>query len=59
MIEECGVKFVWFWFIDVIGIFKFVVIVLVEVEGVFVEGIGFDGFVIEGLICIYEFDLFV
>lgn len=56
-IEERGVKFVRLWFTDVIGTLKSVAIAPAEVEGAFIEGIGFDGSAIEGLTRSYESDL--
>ncbi len=56
-IEERGVKFVRLWFTDVIGTLKSVAIAPAEVEGVFAEGIGFDGSAIEGFTRSVESDL--
>lgn len=56
-IEERGVKFVRLWFTDVIGTLKSVAIAPAEVEGAFLEGLGFDGSAIEGLTRSHESDL--
>jgi glutamine synthetase len=56
-IEERGVKFVRLWFTDVIGTLKSVAISPSEVEGVFAEGVGFDGSAIEGFTRSVESDL--
>jgi glutamine synthetase len=56
-IEERGVKFVRLWFTDVVGTLKSVAIAPAEVEGAFVEGLGFDGSAIEGLTRSFEADV--
>lgn len=56
-IEERGIKFVRLWFTDVVGTLKSVAIAPAEVEGAFVEGLGFDGSAIEGFTRSYESDL--
>jgi glutamine synthetase len=56
-IEERGVKFIRLWFTDVAGTLKSVAVAPAEVEGAFVEGIGFDGSAIEGLARTSEADM--
>ncbi|AJM77638.1 glutamine synthetase family protein [Rathayibacter toxicus] len=56
-IEERGIKFVRLWFTDVVGTLKSVAIAPAEVEGAFVEGLGFDGSAIEGLTRSFEADV--
>lgn len=57
VIEERDVRFVRLWFTDVLGTLKSVAISPAEVEGAFVEGIGFDGSVIEGFTRDFEADM--
>ena len=45
--EERNIRFVRLWFTDVLGSLKSVAIAPAEVEGAFVEGVGFDGSAIE------------
>ena len=40
--EERNIRFVRLWFTDVLGSLKSVAIAPAEVEGAFVEGVGFD-----------------
>ncbi|MCU1634875.1 MAG: glutamine synthetase, partial [Cryobacterium sp.] len=56
-IEERGVKFIRLWFTDVVGTLKSVAIAPAEVEGAFMEGLGFDGSAIEGLTRSFEADV--
>ncbi|SEE01139.1 type I glutamate--ammonia ligase [Ruania alba] len=56
-IEERDVRFIRLWFTDVLGVLKSVAIAPAELEGAFVEGIGFDGSSIEGLSRVSESDL--
>ena len=56
-IEERDVRFVRLWFTDVVGSLKSVALAPAEVEGVFREGLGFDGSSIEGLSRVYESDM--
>ena len=51
--EERNIRFVRLWFTDVLGSLKSVAIAPAEVEGAFVEGVGFDGSAIEGLSLIH------
>ena len=50
-LEERDIRFVRLWFTDVLGFLKSVAIAPAELEGAFVEGIGFDGSAIEGFAC--------
>ncbi|PRZ41318.1 glutamine synthetase [Antricoccus suffuscus] len=56
-LEERDIKFVRLWFTDVLGYLKAVAIAPAELEGVFAEGIGFDGSAIEGYTRTYESDM--
>ncbi|GAA3053646.1 MULTISPECIES: type I glutamate--ammonia ligase [Actinomycetes] len=56
-IEERDVRFVRLWFTDVVGALKSVALAPAEVEGVFSEGLGFDGSSIEGLSRVFESDM--
>ena len=56
-LEERDVRFVRLWFTDVLGSLKSVAIAPAELEGAFVEGIGFDGSAIEGFARVYEADM--
>ncbi|QOR69190.1 type I glutamate--ammonia ligase [Ruania alkalisoli] len=56
-IEERDVRFIRLWFTDVLGVLKSVAIAPAELEGAFIEGIGFDGSSIEGLSRVSESDL--
>lgn len=58
-IEERDIRFVRVWFTDVLGTLKSVAVAPAELEGAFVEGIGFDGSSIEGLARVYEADMLV
>ena len=55
--EERDVRFVRLWFTDVLGFLKSVAIAPAELEGAFVEGIGFDGSAIQGFTRVYEADM--
>jgi len=55
--EERNIRFVRLWFTDVLGSLKSVAIAPAEVEGAFVEGVGFDGSAIEGYARVYEADM--
>ncbi|MGY2874466.1 glutamine synthetase [Marmoricola sp. URHA0025 HA25] len=56
-LEERDVRFVRLWFTDVLGYLKSVAIAPAELEGAFVEGIGFDGSAIEGFARVTEADM--
>ncbi len=56
-LEERDVRFVRLWFTDVLGYLKSVAIAPAELDGAFVEGIGFDGSAIEGFARVYEADM--
>ena len=56
-IEERGIRFVRFWFTDVLGVLKSVAVTDTELEGAFEEGMGFDGSSIDGFTRIQESDM--
>lgn len=56
-LEERGVRFVRFWFTDVLGVLKSFAVTDTEVEGAFEEGMGFDGSSIDGFTRIQESDM--
>jgi glutamine synthetase len=56
-LEERDVRFVRLWFTDVLGYLKSVAVAPAELEGAFVEGIGFDGSAIEGFARVTEADM--
>ena len=56
-LEERDIRFVRLWFTDVLGFLKSVAIAPAELEGAFVEGIGFDGSAIEGFARVAESDM--
>ncbi|MBK5210822.1 MAG: glutamine synthetase [Coriobacteriia bacterium] len=56
-IKERGVKFVRFWFTDVLGVMKSFAVTETEIEGAFEEGMGFDGSSIDGFTRIEESDM--
>ena len=56
-IEERDIRFVRLWFTDVLGQLKSVAVAPAELEGAFVEGLGFDGSAIEGFTRVYESDM--
>ena len=56
-VEERGVRFVRLWFTDVLGFLKSVAVAPAELEGAFLEGIGFDGSAIEGFARVSESDM--
>ena len=56
-IEERGIRFVRLWFTDVLGFLKSFTITSQELEGAFLEGMGFDGSSIEGFSRIQESDM--
>ncbi|UCB42291.1 MAG: type I glutamate--ammonia ligase [Dehalococcoidales bacterium] len=57
MAKEHGVKFIWLWFTDILGILKSFAITVEELEGALDEGMGFDGSSIEGFARIDESDM--
>ncbi len=56
-IEERNIKFVRFWFTDVLGFLKSFAVTDSEIEGAFDEGMGFDGSSIDGFSRIEESDM--
>jgi len=56
-IDKYDVRFVRFWFTDILGIPKSFAINTNELEGAFDEGMGFDGSSIEGFARIHESDM--
>ena len=56
-VEERGVRFVRFWFTDVLGFLKSFAVTDTELEGAFDEGMGFDGSSIDGFTRIQESDM--
>ena len=56
-VEERGVRFVRFWFTDVLGVLKSFAVTDTEIEGAFDEGMGFDGSSIDGFTRLEESDM--
>jgi glutamine synthetase len=56
-VEERGVRFIRFWFTDVLGFLKSFAVTDTELEGAFEEGMGFDGSSIDGFTRIQESDM--
>ncbi len=56
-VEERGVRFVRFWFTDVLGVLKSFAVTDTEIEGAFEEGMGFDGSSIDGFTRLEESDM--
>jgi glutamine synthetase len=56
-LEERGIRFVRFWFTDVLGFLKSFAVTDTEVETAFEEGMGFDGSSIDGFTRIQESDM--
>jgi glutamine synthetase len=56
-VEERGIRFIRLWFTDVLGFLKSFTITAQELEGAFLEGMGFDGSSIEGYARIQESDM--
>jgi glutamine synthetase len=56
-IEERDIRFIRLWFTDVLGFLKSVAVAPAELEGAFLEGIGFDGSAIEGFARVHESDM--
>ena len=57
IVEDKQIKFVRFWFTDVLGSLKSFAVTPTELEGAFEEGMGFDGSSIEGFVRIEESDM--
>src|SRR5512139_4106197 len=57
VVEEKQIKFIRFWFTDVLGFLKSFAVTPAELEGAFDEGMGFDGSSIEGFTRIEESDM--
>ncbi len=57
IVEEKQIKFIRFWFTDVLGFLKSFAVTPAELEGAFEEGMGFDGSSIEGFARIEESDM--
>jgi len=57
IVEDRQIKFVRFWFTDVLGSLKSFAVTPAELEGAFDEGMGFDGSSIEGYTRIEESDM--
>ncbi|OFW56565.1 MAG: glutamine synthetase [Actinobacteria bacterium RBG_16_64_13] len=57
IVEDKQIKFVRFWFTDVLGTLKSFAVTPTELEGAFEEGMGFDGSSIEGFVRIEESDM--
>jgi len=55
--KEHNVRFIRFWFTDVLGMLKSFAITISELEGALEEGMGFDGSSIEGFARIDESDM--
>ena len=47
-VEERGVRFVRFWFVDVLGVLKALAVPASELESALEEGVGLDGSALEG-----------
>jgi glutamine synthetase len=56
-VEERDVKFIRFWFTDVLGVLKSFAVTDSELETAFEEGMGFDGSSIDGFTRIQESDM--
>ena len=56
-LEERGIRFVRFWFTDVLGFLKSFAVTDTEIEVAFEEGMGFDGSSIDGFARIQESDM--
>ena len=56
-VKDNKVKFIRFWFTDVLGVLKSFAITVEELEGALDEGMGFDGSSIEGFARIEESDM--
>ena len=56
-VEERDIKFIRFWFTDVLGVLKSFSVTESELDGAFEEGMGFDGSSIDGFTRIQESDM--
>ena len=56
-VEERGIRFIRFWFTDVLGQLKSFAVTDTELELAFEEGMGFDGSSIDGFTRIEESDM--
>lgn len=56
-VKERGIRFMRFWFTDVLGVLKSFAVTDSELEGAFDEGMGFDGSSIDGFTRIQESDM--
>jgi glutamine synthetase len=56
-VEERNIRFIRFWFTDVLGVLKSFAVTDSELEGAFEEGMGFDGSSIDGYTRIQESDM--
>jgi glutamine synthetase len=56
-VEDKQIKFIRFWFTDVLGSLKSFAVTPAELEGAFEEGMGFDGSSIDGFVRIEESDM--
>ncbi|MGM0540043.1 MAG: glutamine synthetase beta-grasp domain-containing protein, partial [Thermodesulfobacteriota bacterium] len=56
-VKEHNIKFIQFWFVDVMGTIKSFQVMPQELEEAFDEGMGFDGSSIEGFSRIHESDM--
>src|SRR5688500_9904806 len=56
-VEERDIRFVQFWFCDVLGFQKSFAVPAGELETAFDEGVGFDGSAIEGFARVQEADM--
>ena len=56
-VKDKQIKFVRFWFTDVLGFLKSFAVTPAELEGAFEEGMGFDGSSIQGFCRIEESDM--
>ena len=57
IVEDKQIKFIRFWFTDVLGTLKSFAVTPAELEGAFEEGMGFDGSSIDGFARIQESDM--
>ncbi len=57
IVKEMNVKFIRFWFTDILGFLKSFAITVEELEQALEEGVGFDGSSIEGFVRIDESDM--
>jgi glutamine synthetase len=57
IVEDKQIKFIRFWFTDVLGFLKSFAVTPAELEGAFEEGMGFDGSSIDGFARIQESDM--